>query len=92
MEKRSVRTFDKYNKVFMRITHAMNGGKEESILVSHIQLDVCSSLILPLERQANLVDLVKLRKKVSQVISISYGDDSPAFKKIHKPLSMHSTR
>ena len=52
----------------MRITYAVNGSTEGSILVSHIYLDVCSSLTLMHERHANMDDLVKLRKKVSEVI------------------------
>ena len=52
----------------MRITHAMNGSTEGSILVSHIKLDVCSLLTLMNERYANMADLVKLRTKVSEVI------------------------
>ena len=52
----------------MRITHAMNGSTEGSILVSHIKLDVCSSLTLMHERYANMTDLVKLGTKVSEVI------------------------
>ena len=52
----------------MRITHAMNGNTEGSIWVSHIYLDVCSSLTLMHERYANMADLVKLRTKVSEVI------------------------
>ena len=46
----------------------MNGSTEGSILVSHIKLDVCSSLTLMHERYANMADLVKLRTKVSEVI------------------------
>ena len=49
----------------MRITHAMNGSTEGSILVSHIKLDVSSSLTLMHERYANMPDLVKLQTKVS---------------------------
>ena len=52
----------------MHITHAVNGSTEGSILFSHIYLDVCSSLTLMHERDANINDLVKLRKKVSEVI------------------------
>ena len=63
----------------MRFTHAVNGSTEGSILVSHIYLDVCSSLTLIYERHANMDDLVKLRKNVSEVISCS--DDIPVFKK-----------
>ena len=65
----------------MRIMHAMNGSTEESILVSHIKFDVCSSLILIHERYATMADLVKLRKKVSESYSISCGQDNPVFKK-----------
>ena len=56
----------------MRITHAMKGSTEGSIFVSHIKLGVCSSLILIDESYANmngLVILVKVRRKVSEVIS-----------------------
>ena len=52
----------------MRITHAVNRSTEGSILVSHIYLDVCSSLTLMHERHANMDDLVKLRKKVSEIV------------------------
>ena len=52
----------------MHITHAVYGSTEGSILVSHIYFDVCSSLALIYERHANMDDLVKLRKKVSEVI------------------------
>ena len=52
----------------MRITHAVNGSTEGSNLVSHIYLDVSSSLTLMHERYTNMDDLVKLRKKVSEVI------------------------
>ena len=52
----------------MHITHAVYGSTEGSILVSRIYLDVCSSLTLMHERQANMDDLVKLRKNVSEVI------------------------
>ena len=52
----------------MRITHAVNGSTEGSILVSYLYLDVCSSLTLMHEKHANMEDLVNLRKKVSEVI------------------------
>ena len=52
----------------MRITHAMNESPEGSILVSHIKLDVWSSKTLIHERQANMIDLVKVLKKVSEII------------------------
>ena len=52
----------------MRITHAVNASTEGSILVSHIYVDVCSSLTFMHERHANMDDFVKLRKKVSEVI------------------------
>ena len=45
-----------------------NGSTEGSILVSHIILDVCSSLTLIHERHENMVDFVKLRKKASELI------------------------
>ena len=62
------RTAETCNKANMRISHAMNGSTEGSILVSHIILDVCFSLTLINERHANRVDLVKLQKKASEVI------------------------
>ena len=52
----------------MRITQAMYGSADGSILVSHIYLDICSSLALIHERYAHMVDLFKLRKKVSEVM------------------------
>ena len=52
----------------MRIANAMIGLREVSIFVSHIKLDVHSSLTLIHERHANLVDHVILRKKVTEVI------------------------
>ena len=60
----SQKTAETCKKAVMRITHAMNGSTEESILVSHIELNVCSSLTLMHERQTNIV---KLRKKVADV-------------------------
>ena len=50
-------------KAVMRITHAMNGSKEGSILVSHY-----FSLTLNKERHANMADLVESQKTVSEVI------------------------
>ena len=58
------KTAESCNKAVMHITHAMNESTEGSILVSHIKLDVCSSLILMHERYANMADLVN----VSEVI------------------------
>ena len=52
----------------MRITLAMNVSTEGSILVSHIKLDVCSLMTLMHEGHANIVDPVKLRNKVLEVI------------------------
>ena len=52
----------------MRITQVMNGSTEGSILVSHIKLDVCFSLTLIHEKHANMDDLFKVQKKVSEVI------------------------
>ena len=52
----------------MHITHVMNRSTEGSILVSHIKLDVCFSLTSIHERYSNMANLVKLRKKVSNVI------------------------
>ena len=56
------------NKAVMRFTHAMNESTEGSILVSHIEVDGCSSFILMHERYANMADLVKLRMKFSEGI------------------------
>ena len=53
----------------MRIMLTMNGSTEGSMSVSHIKLDVCSLLTLIHERQLSTADLVKLRKKVTEVIS-----------------------
>ena len=64
----SDKTAETCNKVVTRITHAIHGSTEGSILVSHINLDVCSSLTLTHERHANMADLVKLRKKGSEII------------------------
>ena len=63
------KTADTCNKAVMCTTHAMNGSTEWSILVSHVKLDVCFSLTLIHERHANMANLVKLRQKVSEVIS-----------------------
>ena len=54
-----------WNKAVMRIIHAMNGSTEGLVLVSPIELDVCSSLTLFIERHGNMTDFVKLRKNVS---------------------------
>ena len=64
----SDKTAETCYKAVTRITHAMNGSTEGSIFVSHIKLDVCSSLTLIHERHANMADLVKLRKKGSEII------------------------
>ena len=58
------KTAETCNRAVMRITHAMNGSTEGSIFVSHIILDADTIH----EMHANMVDLVKLRKKSSEVI------------------------
>ena len=52
----------------MRITQMMNGSTECSILVSHIKLNVCLLLTSINEKHANMADLVKLQKTVSEII------------------------
>ena len=69
------------------------GSTEGSILVSHIYFDVCSSLTLMHERHANMDDLVKLRKKVLEII---FNIKAVVIiflclRRNYKPLSMHST-
>ena len=54
------KTAESCNQVITRITHPIHGSTEGSILVSHIDLDVCSSLTLTYDRHANMADLVKL--------------------------------
>ena len=75
------KTAETCNKAVMRITHAMNGSTEGSILVSHIKLDVCSSLTLIHWMHANMAGLVKLREVFQKYYSISWCDESPVFKK-----------
>ena len=62
------KTAETCNKAVMRITHAVNGSKEGYSLVSHIYLEVCSSLTLMHERHTNMDDPVKLRNMISEVI------------------------